>query len=603
MNKLTRKQKKMAKKIALGALLYGIALFSPHYLSLVCFLAAYLILASNILRKSFNNIQNGQLFDENFLMSIASVGAIVLGEFSEAVAVVLFYQIGEWFQSYAVHQSRQSIASLMDIRPEEANLKVGNKIEVVDPNQVRIGDTIVVSPSERIPLDGIISKGSSALDVSSLTGESMPKDVQMNDTVMSGSINQTGVLEIKVTSTFENSTVSKILELVENASNKKSHSEQFITRFARYYTPIVVFCALALAVIPSMFLGNWNVWVYRALTFLVISCPCALVISVPLSFFGGIGSCSRHGILVKGSSDLENLSKVETMVFDKTGTLTEGKFKVVHVESKKYSSSELLALAAYVESFSHHPIALSIVEAYGKEIDQSIMRNVSEFSGKGIQAQIENHKIWVGKSKDKEVNSVNTCVYVYIDEQWVGYIELADVIKEDSYLSLQDLRKDGIKKMVMLTGDQKEVAESIGEKLGLDEIHPELLPQDKVTEFEKVASHASSLTAFVGDGMNDAPVLMRADVGIAMGGLGSDAAIEASDLVLMQDSLSQIVQAMKISRKTLQIVYENIAFAIGVKVLVLILGAFGFANMWMAVFADVGVAMLAILNAMRTLKI
>ena len=604
--KLTKKQRRKAKKIGIGALLYIVGVICSHWISkpisIVIFIVAYIYLAKDILRKAVGNIKNGQIFDENFLMSIASLGAIFLQEYTEAVAVVLFYEIGEWFQSYALNQSRQSIAALMDIRPDYANIEKDGKLIQVDPSQIQIDDMIVIQPGERVPLDGIVLEGSSSLDTSALTGESEPRSVKINDQVMSGCINQSGVLKVRVTSLFTDSTVTKILDLVENASNKKSTSEQFITKFARYYTPIVVYCAIALTIIPSLLWGGWTDWFYRSLTFLVISCPCALVISVPLSFFGGIGNASKHGILVKGSQDLESLSQIDTFVFDKTGTLTEGKFKVSQVVSNTYSKEDVLKYAAMAESYSNHPIALSIKEAYGKEIDTSKISDVSEVSGKGVQIFADGQKIWVGKHKNNEIKrDETTVVYVYIDDILCGEIHLSDQIKSNAKESLQAIRQCGVKNIVMLTGDHDHVAKSIAKQAGVDEYYANLLPQDKVTSLEEIMK-TKGKTAFVGDGINDAPVLMHADVGVAMGVLGSDAAIEAADIVLMEDRLDQIAHAMKISKKTIRIVYQNIVFAIGIKVFVLILGAFGIANMWMAVFADVGVAMIAILNAMRALN-
>ena len=604
--KLTKKQKRKAKQIGIGAALYIGSVLVSHLLSetiaIPCFIVAYIYMAKDILKKALNNIKNGQVFDENFLMAIASLGALFLQEYTEAVAVVLFYEIGEWFQSYAVNQSRESIAALMDIRPDYANIEQDGKLIQVDPSTVQVDDVIIIQPGERVPLDGIVLEGSSSLDTSALTGESKPRSVRLQDAVMSGCINQTGVLKVQVTSLFTDSTVAKILDLVENASNKKSTSEQFITKFARYYTPIVVYCAIALTVIPSLVWGNWANWFYRSLTFLVISCPCALVISVPLSFFGGIGNASKNGILVKGSQDIENLSKVDTFVFDKTGTLTEGKFKVTKVISETISESEMLYYAAMAEAYSNHPIALSIKEAYGKEIDTTNISDVTEVSGKGVQITLDGKTIWVGKHKEKDIkHESSTIVYVYVDEVYQGCIELSDTIKANAKESLQKLRKCGVKRLIMLTGDHEAVAKSVAGQVGIDTYYADLLPQDKVSSLDAIMK-ADNHVAFVGDGINDAPVLMHANVGIAMGGLGSDAAIEASDVVLMEDKLEQISKAIQISKKTIRIAYQNIVFAIGVKVLVLILGALGIANMWMAVFADVGVAMIAILNAMRALN-
>lgn len=608
MNKrrLTKKQKRKAKQIGIGASLYIGSVLISHLVSetiaIPFFIVAYLYMARDVLTKAFNNIKNGQVFDENFLMAIASLGALFLQEYTESVAVVLFYEIGEWFQSYAVNQSRESIAALMDIRPDYANIEQDGKLVQVDPTTVKVEDIIVIQPGERVPLDGIVLEGTSSLDTSALTGESKPRSVRVQDSVMSGCINQTGVLKVQVTSLFTDSTVAKILDLVENASNKKSTSEQFITKFARYYTPIVVYCAIALTIIPSLVWGDWTNWFYRSLTFLVISCPCALVISVPLSFFGGIGNASKNGILVKGSQDIENLSHVDTFVFDKTGTLTEGKFKVSKVVSETMSEQDMLYYAAMAEAYSNHPIALSIKEAYAKEIDTTKISDVTEVSGKGVQITLDGKTIWVGKHKEKEMKHESaTVVYVYVDEVYQGFIELSDTIKANAKESLQKLRDCGIKRLIMLTGDHEAVAKSVAQQVGVDEYYADLLPQDKVSSLDTIMKDDNHV-AFVGDGINDAPVLMHANVGVAMGGLGSDAAIEASDVVLMEDKLEQISKAIHISKKTIRIAYQNIVFAIGVKVLVLILGALGIANMWMAVFADVGVAMIAILNAMRALN-
>ncbi len=599
---LTKKQKRMLKRILIAFCLYlfVVIVSLPTYLELFCFLAIYVYIANDILIKAVKNIKNGQVFDENFLMAIASIGAFILGEYSEAVAVILFYQVGEWFQSYAVSRSRQSISDLMDIRPDYANVEVDGKLEQVDPYEVMIGQTIVVQPGERIPLDGIIIEGDSSIDTSALTGESIPRTVHVKDEVISGCINQTGVLKIQVEKEFEESTVSKILELVENASDRKSQSEEFITKFARYYTPIVVYSALALAVIPSLILGQWTTWIYRALTFLVISCPCALVISVPLSFFGGIGGASSRGILVKGSTYLESLATVDTIVFDKTGTLTKGNFIVTEIVGPQ----EILGFAAKTEFYSNHPIALSIKGAYGKDIVSSDVSNVEEIAGHGVKAIIDGHSICVGNRKlvadAPEVSTNQTIVYVSVDGQYAGHILIADEIKPGAKEAISHLKDIGVESIVMLTGDNADVANDVAQKLGITEVHSQLLPGQKVECVEELLKEHS--VSFVGDGINDAPVLMRSDVGIAMGALGSDAAIEAADIVLMDDHLENIVTAIQISKKTLRIVRQNIIFAIGIKVFILILGALGYANMWAAVFADVGVAFLAILNAMRCMR-
>lgn len=617
---MTKKQKKLLIRIFITFILYLAAVLVKHsivlpkFMEFILFMVPYLLISYSILIKSFKNIVKGQIFDENFLMSLASIGAIVLGEYSEAVAVMLFYQVGEWFQSYAVDRSRKSIAALMDIRPEFANVEIDGKIEQVDPEEVEIGSTIIVHPGERIPLDGIVEKGSSSLDTAALTGESMPQTVSAGSTVISGSINQSGVLYIKVNKLYEDSTVAKILDLVENATNKKSRSEQFITRFARIYTPVVVGAAILLAVVPSLMDGQWSVWVYRSLSFLVTSCPCALVISVPLSFFGGIGGASKEGILVKGSNYLQTLSEVKTVVFDKTGTITKGNFIVTNVVSEKLSKEALLKLAARAEAFSNHPIALSIQKAAGSNISSDGVEDVKEAAGHGVEAMIDGCLVAVGNKKlmnsigiDKlpESNGLGTSIYISVDGQYAGMIEIADEIKDDSKTAIELLRHYGVKKFIMLSGDSVQVAEKVANRVGIDEVYAQLLPDQKVAYLDRILEQKDSKekVAFVGDGINDAPVLTQADVGIAMGALGSDAAIEAADIVLMDDRLSQIVTAMKISKKTLHIVYENIVFALAIKVLVLILAAFGITNMWAAVFADVGVAFLAILNAMRAMKV
>ena len=557
---------------------------------------------------------NGQVFDENFLMTIATIGALILGEHSEGVAVMLFYQVGEWFQSYAVSKSRKSIASLMDIRPDYANIERDGKLVQVDPDEVQIGETIVVKPGERIPLDGTILKGFSTLDTSALTGESMPREVEPGMEVISGCINQTGILNIQTTKEFGESTVAKILDLVENASDKKGRIENFITRFARYYTPVVVFAALALAILPPLITQQpFSTWIYRALTFLVISCPCALVISIPLSFFGGIGGASKIGVLVKGSNYLEALANTEVVVFDKTGTLTKGSFAVSEIHPVGMEEAQLLELAAYAEDYSNHPISLSIKNAYGEKIDNSRVSDVQEIAGHGVQAVIDGKTILAGNTKlmEKEhikytpSSAVGTVVYLACDGKYAGCIVIEDEIKADAPAAIKLLKSAGIRKTVMLTGDADAVGKKVAGQLHLDQVYTELLPADKVDRVESLLKQKSEkgMLAFVGDGINDAPVLARADVGIAMGGLGSDAAIEAADVVLMTDEPSKIAAVMKIARKTIRIANQNIVFALGVKFLVLILGALGYANMWAAVFADVGVSIIAILNAIRAMRV
>lgn len=555
-----------------------------------------------------------RLFDENFLMKIATIGALILGEHSEGVAVMLFYQVGEWFQSYAVSKSRKSIASLMDIRPDYANIERDGKLVQVDPDEVQIGETIVVKPGERIPLDGTILKGFSTLDTSALTGESMPREVEPGMEVISGCINQTGILNIQTTKEFGESTVAKILDLVENASDKKGRIENFITRFARYYTPVVVFAALALAILPPLITQQpFSTWIYRALTFLVISCPCALVISIPLSFFGGIGGASKIGVLVKGSNYLEALANTEVVVFDKTGTLTKGSFAVSEIHPVSMKEAQLLELAAYAEDYSNHPISLSIKNAYGQKIDNSRVSDVQEIAGHGVQAVIDGKTILAGNTKLMEKahikytpsSAVGTVVYLACDGKYAGCIIIEDEIKADAPAAIKLLKSAGIRKTVMLTGDADAVGKKVAGQLHLDQVYTELLPADKVDRVESLLKQKSEkgMLAFVGDGINDAPVLARADVGIAMGGLGSDAAIEAADVVLMTDEPSKIAAVMKIARKTIRIANQNIVFALGVKFLVLILGALGYANMWAAVFADVGVSIIAILNAIRAMRV
>ena len=557
----------------------------------------------------------GEVFDENFLMSIATIGAFAIGEFPEAVAVMLFYQVGELFQDYAVDKSRKSIVSLMDIRPDYANVKRNGELKKVNPKEVQIGEIIVVKPGEKIPLDGVVIKGYSMVDTSALTGEPVPREIKEKDEVLSGCVNISGLIEIEVTKEFGESTVSKILDLVENASNKKSKSENFITKFAKYYTPIVVFIALILAIIPPFLLnfGTFTDWLYRALTFLVVSCPCALVISIPLGFFGGIGGSSKVGILVKGSNYLEALSNTEIVVFDKTGTLTEGVFEVQKVEPHIMSKEELIRLSAFAENFSNHPISTSLKKAYGKEIDNMQITNASEISGKGVIANVEGKEVLVGNEKlmqERNIdyikcNDVGTIIYIAVNNLFAGYIVIADRIKKDSKKAITELKKYNIKKTVMLTGDRKNVGENVAKELKMDEVYSELLPNDKVEKVEELMKQKSEKgkLAFVGDGLNDAPVLAISDIGIAMGGLGSDAAIEAADIVIMTDEPSKISNAIQISKKTMNIVKQNIVFAITIKILVLILTAFGMSTMWQAVFADVGVSVLAILNSLRALRI
>ena len=613
---MTKKQKHLLVRIIVAAVLFaaGGLLHLEGWAELGVYLVCYAVIGWDIVWKAITNILHGQVFDENFLMTIATVGALILGEHSEGVAVMLFYQVGEWFQSYTVSKSRRSITSLMDIRPDYANIEKDGKLIQVDPEDVKIGDTIIVKPGERVPLDGKIIKGSSTLDTSALTGESMPREVEAGMEVISGCINQTGILTIQTTKEFGESTVAKILDLVENASDKKGRMENFITRFARYYTPVVVFAALALAVLPPLVTGQaFSIWIYRALTFLVISCPCALVISIPLSFFGGIGGASKIGVLVKGSNYLEALAYTETVVFDKTGTLTKGSFAVTEIQANGMTDEELLELAAYAEDYSNHPISLSIQKAYGKKIDNSRITDVQEIAGHGVQAVIDGMTVLAGNAKLMErehipytaSNAIGTVVYVAFDGRYAGCIVIADEIKADAPAAIKTLKAAGIRQTVMLTGDADAVGQDVARRLGLDRAYTELLPADKVDRVEELLAQKSDkgMLAFVGDGINDAPVLARADVGIAMGALGSDAAIEAADVVLMTDEPSKIAAIMQIARKTIRISNENIVFALGVKFLVLILGAVGRANMWAAVFADVGVSVIAILNAIRAMRV
>lgn len=613
---MTRKQKHLLIRIIVAAVLFlaGSLLHLPEQAEMGIFLACYVVIGWDIVWKAITNILSGQVFDENFLMTIATIGALILGEHSEGVAVMLFYQVGEWFQSYAVSKSRKSIASLMDIRPDYANIERGGKLVQVDPEEVSIGDTIVVKPGERIPLDGIIINGVSALDTSALTGESMPREVAPGAEVISGCINQTGILSIRTTKEFGESTVAKILDLVENASDKKGRTENFITRFARYYTPAVVFAALALAILPPFITGqSFSIWIYRALTFLVISCPCALVISIPLSFFGGIGGASKTGVLVKGSNYLESLAHAEIVVFDKTGTLTKGSFAVSEIHPAGMDEVQLLELAAYAEDYSNHPISSSIKKAYGKKIAGNRISDVQEIAGHGVQAVIDGKKVLAGNAKLMEreriryqpSEAVGTVIYLACDGKYSGSIVIEDEIKQDAPAAIRQLKSSGIRKTVMLTGDADAVGQKVSGRLGLDQAYTELLPADKVERVETLLREKTEKGSlvFVGDGINDAPVLARADVGIAMGGLGSDAAIEAADVVLMTDEPSKIATVMKIARKTIRIANQNIVFALGIKFLVLILGALGYANMWAAVFADVGVSVIAILNAIRAMRV
>ena len=588
--------------------------FPNEWINKSLYIIAYLIVGFEVVLEAVENIFKGKVFDENFLMTIATIGAFAIGEFPEAVAVMLFYQVGELFQSYAVDKSRKSIASLMEIRPDYANVKRNNEISKINPEEVKIGEIIIVKPGEKIPLDGKIIKGNSMLDTSALTGESLPREVKENDEVLSGCINQNGLLEIEVTKEFGESTVSKILDLVENASSKKSKSENFITKFAKYYTPAVVIIAVFLAVIPTLVIegAEFTDWLYRALTFLVVSCPCALVISIPLGFFGGIGGASKKGILVKGSNYLEALSNSEIVVFDKTGTLTKGVFEVQKIEPVGISKEELIKYAAYAESYSNHPISVSIKKAYGEEINTNLISKTEELSGRGVVAKIEDKEVLAGNEKlmqEKNIeytkcNEVGTIVYIAINNEFAGYIVISDEIKEDSKKAIDDLKKNNIKQTVMLTGDRKDVGESVAKELGIDKVYTELLPDGKVEKVEQLLKEKTEKgkLVFVGDGINDAPVLALADIGIAMGGLGADSSIEAADIVLMTDEPSKINTAMKISKKTMRIVKQNIIFAIGIKIAVLILSAFGLSTMWEAVFADVGVSVIAIINSLRALK-
>ena len=607
------KMKAKGLKILAAATLFLLS-FIPFQTENLLLILAYILVGYEIIYKAFRNILKGKIFDENFLMTIATLGAFAIGEYKEAVAVMLFYQVGEWFQNYAVDKSRKSVMDLMNIRPDYAWVYRNNEFQKVSPDEVKKGETILVKPGEKIPLDGIILDGISSLDTRALTGEVVPRRVQKKDKVLNGCINKEGLLKIKVTGEFSTSTVSKILELVENASSRKSESENFISKFARYYTPIVVLIAVQLAVIPPVFFhASPTIWLYRALSFLVVSCPCALVISIPLSFFGGLGAASKMGILIKGSNYLEALAHTEIIVCDKTGTLTEGVFQVQKIEPVDISAKELLKYATYAEYYSNHPISMSLKEAYAKRIDEKKIKEIQEISGEGIMAKIAEKKVLVGneklmnryKIKFTKSKDVGTTIYIAIDNTFKGTILIADKIKEDSYKAINAFKNSHLKKVVMLTGDRENISKEVAERLQLDEYHAELLPQDKVTEMTKLLTQktATGKLLFVGDGINDAPVLAMADIGVAMGGIGSDAAIEAADVVIMNDKLSKIDIAIQLSKNTMNIVKENIVFAIAIKILVLILCALGRASMWAAVFADVGVSILAILNALRILKI
>ena len=610
--------KKDGIKIIIAFVLFLFAMlvkFQNVWINNGIFIVSYLIVGFEILRKAVKNIFKGKVFDENFLMAVATLGAFAIGEFPEAVAVMLFYQVGELFQDYAVDKSRKSIASLMDIRPDYANIVRDGKEEKVAPSEVKIGETILVKPGEKIPLDGLVIEGKTTLDTKALTGESVPREVVEGEQILSGCINLNGVIKVEVSKEFGESTVSKILDLVENASSKKAKSENFITKFAAYYTPIVVIIAIILAIVPPLIIegANFQDWLYRALSFLVVSCPCALVISIPLSFFGGIGGASKMGVLVKGSNYLEALSNAEIMVFDKTGTLTEGVFEVQNVEPIGISKEELLKVAAYAEYYSNHPISKSIKKAYNKEIDEKEIIDSQEISGKGIEAKIGNQDVLAGNEKlmnekgieYEKCTHIGSVVYVAVDGKYVGHIVISDKIKEDAKRTIDELKKNNIKQTVMLTGDRKNIGEAVAKEIGIDKVYTELLPDGKVEKVEELLKTKSQKgkLAFVGDGINDAPVLAMADIGIAMGGIGADSAIEAADIVIMTDQPSKIISAMKLSKKTMRIVKENIIFAIAVKVLVLILTAFGLSSMWQAVFADVGVSIIAILNALRALRV
>lgn len=610
--------KKRLWRIIIGAAVLATAVLlnlNNEWLQIALFIISYIIVGGDVVKRAVKNIFKGQVFDESFLMSIATIGAFFIGEYPEGVAVMLFYQVGELFQSYAVGKSRKSIASLMDIRPDYANVKKGDELVKVDPDEVQIGDIIVIKAGEKIPLDGKVIEGSSMIDTSALTGESVPREVEVGSDILSGCININGVITAEVTKEFGESTVSKILDLVENASSKKSNSEQFITKFARYYTPVVVIIAVFLAIIPPLVIdgATFSDWIYRALAFLVVSCPCALVISIPLSFFGGIGGASKKGVLVKGSNYLEALAETEIVVFDKTGTLTKGVFNVQEIHPEGVSKEELLELTAHAESYSNHPISLSLKRAYSKEIDNGRISDVEEISGHGVIATVDGKKVMAGNIKLMKMMDIpyfkgeliGTIIHVAVNNKYIGYIVIADEVKEDSAQAIKELKAANIKQTVMLTGDNKSIGSKVAKELGLDKVYAELLPADKVEKLEELFSQKSKKgkLAFVGDGINDAPVLARADIGIAMGGLGSDAAIEAANVVIMTDEPSKIATAMKISKKTLKIAHQNIVFAIGIKIIVLILSAFGIATMWTAIFADVGVTIIAVLNAFRALNV
>ena len=602
--------------LIIGTILYLIAVIGDFKgaLALILFVASYLLIGGKVVLTAIKNIARGQLFDENFLMTVATIGAFSISEYPEAVAVMLFYEIGETIQGYAVNKSRSSISSLMDIRADYANIIIDGEEKKVSPETVKVEDIILLKPGEKIPLDGIVVEGESFVDTSALTGESVPRKIAVNDEILSGGINTNGVLKVKVTKKFGESTVSRILEMVENAANKKANTEKFITKFAKVYTPIVVALAILIAVVPSIFIKDalFSTWLYRALVFLVVSCPCALVVSVPLGFFAGIGGASKKGVLVKGSNYLELLKDLETVVFDKTGTLTEGVFTVTEINTNNIQKEKLIEVAAMAESFSNHPIAISIIKEYGKEIDKEVIEEYEEIAGHGIKAVINNEEILIGNAKlmnqfnisYNEVDSIGTVVYCAINGEFKGSIVISDKIKENAAEALINLKAAGVKKTVMLTGDNKKTAEKVGEKVNIDEVHSELLPLGKVKEVEKLlkASNKNGRLAFVGDGVNDAPVLARADIGIAMGGIGSDAAIEAADVVLMKDDINALVDAINVSKKTNKILWQNIIFALGVKVIVMVLGTFGIANMWTAVFADVGVTIIAIINSTRCFR-
>lgn len=614
---MTKKMKKKLIRIITSFILLILAFIlklDNTIINNILFITSYIIVGYDIVLKALRNITRGKVFDENFLMTIATIGAFFIGEFPEAVAVMLFYQVGELFQSYAVDKSRKSVAALMDIRPDYANVYRNEEINKVNPNDVNIGEIILIKPGEKIPLDGVVIEGNSLLNTLALTGEAMPRSVTEGDEVLSGCINNEGILKVKVTKEFGESTVSKILDLVENASSRKSKSENFISKFAKYYTPIVVIIAILLALIPPLLTDTaFKTWIYRALSFLVVSCPCALVISIPLSFFGGIGASSKIGVLVKGSNYLEALANTEIVVCDKTGTLTEGIFKVQKVDAVGYSDEDLLRYTSYAENYSNHPIALSIKEAYGKDINEKLVTKTKELKGKGVIAKVESKEVLVGNEKLMaeynidyiKSNDIGTVIYIAIDKTFAGSITISDKIKEDAYKAVKEFRENNIKKIVMLTGDREEISKNVSKELKLDKYYAELLPQDKVKKVESLMQEKSEYgkLVFIGDGINDAPVLALSDIGVAMGGLGSDAAIEAADIVIMTDEPSKLANAIKISKKTMQIVKENIVFAITVKILVLLLSAIGIATMWAAVFADVGVSVIAIINALRILRV